>query len=630
MLLNLEDKKEHLGAVYTPDDLADYVAKVQLKYIVKKYTVEANNLFKGNSSRDNYMKNEYLFKKLLAFKILDPACGDASLLIAFERNINLKLKELLNHNLGLNFCTESINKRDYDILGADIDYDAVLEAEKRFIKEYSNINQYRNYRLLNTNSIKPIEENSTSMGWSKLLKESLGGSGLQGLIANPPWGASILNSRSELKDAGYQLAVGQYDSYDLFVELSLKIVQEGAIMAFILPDSIFLPEHKNLRELLLKNTQLKMIARLGEGFFPKVYRACVVIIVEKRKPDKNSVTKCVRLNKEIRKKIFMNQLKLSEAEKTLGHTVNQRRFYADPEFRFDIDIREEEELLVTKIEKSKNDWNKMFDTGRGVEISKKGLVIECPNCKQTRPQPKKDKTKVICYNCKNELPVEEFKEKTIVLKGNNKYGWIPLIVGEDVSRYKSIPKHFIKPNVKGVNYKNETLNNEKILIRKTGVGINATLDRQGLLTSQTVFHFTLKKNLQTVYTHESILGILNSRVMLYYYLKKYGDNEWKSHPYITQKIVKQLPIPIINEDEKDERAQLIAIHEIVTKLINSYDYDLDIELESLVAGLYKLDSNDCILINNGIRDSEQLKAISALTLPQDVKIVPKIVSKQGR
>ena len=62
---------------------------------------------------------------------------------------------------------------------------------------------------------------------------------LTGVIANPPWGADVGFSPADLRALGYKLAKGQFDSFDLFVELCLSVAPEGAVLAFILPDAPF-------------------------------------------------------------------------------------------------------------------------------------------------------------------------------------------------------------------------------------------------------------------------------------------------------------------------------------------------------------------------------------------------------
>ena len=42
---------------------------------------------------------------------------------------------------------------------------------------------------------------------------------------------------------------------------------------------------------------------------------------------------------------------------------------------------------------------------------------------------------------------------------------------------------------------------------------------------------------------EFMLAVLNSRAMYYFLAKKHGETEWRSHPYLTQKQVLDLPMP---------------------------------------------------------------------------------------
>lgn len=254
-------------------------------------------------------------------------------------------------------------------------------------------------------------------------------------------------------------------------------------------------------------------------------------------------------------------------------------------------------------------------------------MLVCPSCNYHRPEPRGLVKDAICGNCDTDIYYSD-ETRVQIVKKNMETDFVPLIVGEDVKRYSLQTKHYIKKNVTGINYKNkEEMKTPKILIRKTGLGINATLDYNGNLTSQTVYHFFVKDIFGAVYSNEYILGVLNSRVMLYYYLKKYGDNEWKSHPYITQKVIKQLPIPLINSKSIIDTNQAKAIHDAVVKLLKSdgNSFELDLEIERLVAGLYGLTEKECFVINDTIKSAQQLKSISALTLPEGVSIMPKKV-----
>ena len=68
--------------------------------------------------------------------------------------------------------------------------------------------------------------------------------------------------------------------------------------------------------------------------------------------------------------------------------------------------------------------------------------------------------------------------------------WIPLIAGEDVRRYCATPSRVIRVDVRGIAYKDPAIyKGPKLLVRKTGIGISAAVDRTDSFTTQVVFHY---------------------------------------------------------------------------------------------------------------------------------------------
>ena len=57
-------------------------------------------------------------------------------------------------------------------------------------------------------------------------EETMKNGGFDVCIGNPPWGAD-LSKNADYLERVYDLAEGQYDSYELFVELSKKILKKG-------------------------------------------------------------------------------------------------------------------------------------------------------------------------------------------------------------------------------------------------------------------------------------------------------------------------------------------------------------------------------------------------------------------
>lgn len=546
---------DNYGVVYTPKKLAAFVADIMMD--------------EGLITKSKFSDN---------INILDPACGEGVLL----EELTNKLKK---HGAVSFRC-----------FGVDVDA-KVISANK-------NIFDNENYTFIMRNSILPSPEIKAYNYWIHELET------ISCVIANPPWSSEKIFSRDALNKAGYQFDVGQYDSYVLFIELCLKIVSSDALLAFIIPDSLFSGENKGLRKFLLENTEIKVLARLGEKIFPNVNRATSVIVLRNTKPNEYSKTKCYRLDTLDRKKFLENRLDLHENFNQKNHVVLQSRFLANQSYVFDIDVREEEELLLNKIEKNSINWKKLFRFGRGVELSKSGAVVNCGHCGMTQGYTQKQFNSGIkkCQFCEKEIILSQANVFKII-SDSKQVGYTPMYVGENLHRYKLDGIRYIKPDFKGINYKDEKqYHPPKILIRKTGLGIYACIDYQSTYTSQTIYSLNYLDKEYSI-PLEYYLGILNSRLIYYYYVKKYGENEWKSHPYLTKDIVFSLPIKSVT---KDNLEQILQIAEKVKLLQRRYSRQLDIQIEKLIFDLYDITIDEIIIISEELNSLPDLSAINQM------------------
>lgn len=515
--------------------------------------------------------------------VLDPACGDGALLNPFFGKVKNQL------------------------LGVDVNSS---ELEKATMRMGRQLNSFV------LDSLVPSNDESASAFWTNFfLKHKI-----RAVISNPPWGAQIAHNREVLLNNGMSLARGQFDSYALFIELMVSAAPIGTHFVFIIPDSFFSPESKALREFLLNHCEMGLIARLGEGFFPGIYRGVVVLQLRKSKPNIGHEVECFRIDRVTRQKILKGDSSLGDARIQLAHKIPQLRFQQSPERLFDIDVSTSDRTIdkVEKIEKVS--LGELFLSGRGVELSKSGRVIICKGCATWRPLPKKDFFN--CKRCGETLVVGDAQKKTIISHSPGENAW-PLIVGEDVERYRANPSRFITKGIEGINYKEESeFKRPKLVFRKTGVGINAAIDYSGSYTNQVVFHYSTRPHSKTPeFMLEFALGVISSRLMTAYYLKKYGDNEWRSHPYITQKIINQLPIPRICKGSKSWRlAKEIA--ELSRKLSATHCGDeflrLDLTLERRVLDLYGMNKDDAKFILRTLRDAQQLIPIRRLVVEIDL------------
>lgn len=555
------DLEEHIirkhGIVYTPEILSEYLAEKTLHYILA----------------------DPIFKKKNSISITDPACGSGILL----RNIARLLSRV------------SAFKK-IDILGFDIDEKA-LESCKNNL---STLDSKFNTVTFNANSLCLFGSNNVR----KKLPRITSPDKFDVMIANPPWGADMTTYKKRLNSANYATLAGQSNSFELFMEMATKTVRKGGYFAFIIPDSILNHGKSAIRDILIKSTEIKFIGRLGEKIFPKINRACAIIICKNYIPVKNSMIDCFRLSSVHRNKILSGMLSFSEAEQI--HTIPQIRFAGNTYRQFDIDLREDETKVVSKIQKTSKTLKTMLSSTRGVELGKSGMITSCNQCGECSPVPKTARRK--CNKCYKEYLVNKYE--SIVSKkpvSNSK----PLITGDDMRRYVAKPSKWIKLGKKGINYKSEdTFKSPKILVRKTGVGITAALDYTSSYTNQVVY--ILQNKCKNNPSLEFFISLINSRVYYFFLIKTFGELEWKSHPYLTQSQILSLPLPDM-ESEKNKKiiSKIISLVKIHPKF-EKPSPRVDMEIEVLVGKLFSLTKLDYATIFNTINKLDELLPVKEL------------------
>ena len=433
------------------------------------------------------------------------------------------------------------------------------------------------------------------------------------LVSNPPWGADILHSRTSLKQLGYSLVCGQFDSWSLFVEASMNALEHGGVAVFILPDAIFSSEHTATRAYIAENFSIELIARLGEGIFQGICRGTTVLVIRKQKPKSNHLVEVFRLTRSQRTAVMSGDVNLQDARIRDRHFVSQSRFVSDAQTRWDIDVRSSDEDVLGKMESISGNWSKQILPGRGVELSKKGLVKACNHCGYATPVPTRPRM-VICAGCGKSAYSDEMPTDRIVVSEQQSIpGFMPFIVGEDIDRYGLSCSRQIKLDVPGINYKNQDIyGQERLLVRKTGIGLKATVTKKVAASNQVVFHYVPRSKDMSFYLYY-VLGVLSSRAMFAYHLRKSGENEWRSHPYVTPKSLAVLPIPTPEIGTQSWR-QASEIAKRVKKLLCDHGPNriLDLEVEGLVAGLYRFDHSDLGWVKQVICDAQNLEPMRVL------------------
>ncbi|MEA2074641.1 MAG: TaqI-like C-terminal specificity domain-containing protein, partial [Euryarchaeota archaeon] len=157
--------------------------------------------------------------------------------------------------------------------------------------------------------------------------------------------------------------------------------------------------------------------------------------------------------------------------------------------------------ILREIERGAEKFGKFFSNSRGVEIGKKSRIV-------------------------SDIKINE--------------DYYPFLVGEDIDRYIIRSQHFIKLGIRGVDYKDESLYFcPKILIRKTGRGINATIDYTNRYAIQVIYIFKPKNE---GYDARYFVLLLNSELLKWCYLNKFGEKYKQVFPHLRQQDILALPI----------------------------------------------------------------------------------------
>lgn len=101
------------------------------------------------------------------------------------------------------------------------------------------------------------------------------------IIGNPPWGYDFSANELSLLKSKYNCAKGRcIESYDVFIEESLRRINNGGTISFVLPEAIInVNSHTPIRKILTAVASITYIEYLG-NVFDKVQCPCVLLSVK--------------------------------------------------------------------------------------------------------------------------------------------------------------------------------------------------------------------------------------------------------------------------------------------------------------------------------------------------------------
>ena len=207
--------------------------------------ISCNNI--GNrKATGSYYTPTKIVKKLISHleikstdKILDPCCGTGNFLIQLPTNVDIT-----------------------QIYGNDIDLISVKIARLNLVLKYPTAPNQEIYEHI-TESDYLIKPQTSCFNY---------------IIGNPPWGYNYTNEELSVLRETYKSATGKnIESYDIFIEQSLRHLIPGGSLAFVLPEAVLnVKVHMPIRQYIIENNSIVLLDYLG-NVFDKVQCPCIIL-----------------------------------------------------------------------------------------------------------------------------------------------------------------------------------------------------------------------------------------------------------------------------------------------------------------------------------------------------------------
>lgn len=549
-----DTQKKRLGEFYTPSH-------------VVKYILNATGY-----SMDNEIERK---------KIVDLSCGCGSFLIQIAKiimNFYVKKFDLRSlADISINQARIIIKKIQENVFGFDVNPIACVLC---CINLYFSL--YELLKVMNTNNdnfkipdLKIINVNI--IDYSNFDRFDY-------VVGNPPYlFLRDISSDNKLliEQGNFKTIKGQYDYYQIFIELGINVLKEKGFLGYIIPDSLLaLSNRKLIREFIFKNTKIRELYYIGPSFEVPIVANIIIILQKECEEDErfgNLIT--------IHNPLINSGLYTSIKQSTLKEW----------DYKFLVNLNEEDfkilEYLNSNFPKLENIMNyqdykiKIF---RGVELGKEGEVIYCKKCNKYIPLPRNS---AICKKCNSLLDlnlIDKIVNYKIPKGSEDCYRpFLFLMNRYQVKQYK-----YINIAKKGINYKNIEEYKDRIVIRQLSQNnlICAAYDKESL-TSQSFYNLKIIKSPIPEFNHFYLLGLLNSQLLSYYFIKIFGSYK-KLFPRILIEKIKNLPIKLpklanellISRSIQEKVKKILSINDLKRKEIDKLQNDID----SLVFNMYQI------------------------------------------
>ncbi len=432
------------------------------------------------------------------------------------------------------------------------DHESKKQIKERIHNIYDNIIVHQlesNPKAVdNYNNIKDLSQQPFilwQLYFPKVFKEN---QGFDIVIGNPPYGIVYDDFFKKSYEINYPTFKRNNDLYVAFYEKSLSLLKSEGMVSLITPNTFLIGDYfKKLRKTLTSNMVIKEIVDFKNSHIfadPTVYVAIGSFI--KKVP----VFPYEFLLKNKNESTFDNHIISVEKASDTGikpqHPL-MKKIIAESDFILS-DYYDVKDIGF-------NYWSKGRGKTRGDSIGKRVL-----------------------YSGEKEHEDD-----------------IPFLKGRDIDKYeKSVPSNYLRHDYNLMLNEGDTFrfspevmeNHEKIIYRQTANKIIATIDEDGIYNDKTIHCIipTNKPKVDKLY----LLGLLNSELFEFIYREISQEVEGRAFSQVKTVYIKQLPIIIANDDEKNKIINNVKA--IINKKENNENTsDLEKEIDKIVCNVYGVD-----------------------------------------
>jgi predicted RNA methylase len=447
-------------------------------------------------------------------RILDPACGSGQFLLSLYWML---LDRYILDGVAEREASERIIR--FHLHGFDIDQTVILIARYNLSRisgiEEKEVNIACHNFLFREN---PHSDPPGTVSWPEKYDLVLG---------NPPWGSRVSSEEKIYFRKNFISSASGINTFTLFLERALETVHDHGLVAFLIPEAYLnIRAHQSSREMILTNTAIKELTIWGERF-RGVFAPSISMITQ------------LEPSEEKRSGNVVNIIHGADLASHTSILIPQASYQRTPENIFNINYTRKCVNLITSIDNQDCLFLKNH--------SKFFLGIVTGNNTQH------------IYDFKSEEHPD------------------PIILGKDVSPFKiQFSHHYFRYNpgiLQQVAPQHLYQAKDKIVYKFIGKRLTFALDRSGYYSLNNVNGFIPDKSYREQLNIESILSILNSDLMQYYYEKNYftlkvlrGNLErlpLKKISSPNQKRLKQLAEMVMQSTGEAERKHRRCIEDII-------------------------------------------------------------------